>query len=128
MFLQNIVSCGKEKISRENNMQQNATNEALFMQLVMQNQQIAIMSLGKLKHPVTDKIERNLELAKISIDTLDMLKVKTKGNLSEYEEKFLDEVIRELKLNYVEEMNKDQGSKPENEKEGSGKEEKKEEK
>lgn len=109
-------------------MQQNATNEALFMQLVMQNQQIAIMSLGKLKHPVTDKIERNLELAKISIDTLDMLKVKTKGNLSEYEEKFLDEVIRELKLNYVEEMNKGQGSKPENAKEGSGKEEKKEEK
>jgi len=87
-------------------------NELLFMQLVMQNQQIAMMSMGKLKHPVSDKIERNLELAKISIDTLDMLKVKTKGNLSSYEEKFLDEVLRELKLNYVDEVNKDQKDKP----------------
>jgi len=109
-------------------MQQNSTNEILFMQLVMQNQQIAIMSMGKLKHPVTDKIERNLELAKVSIDTLDMLKVKTKGNLSEYEGKFLDEVIRELKLNYIEEVNKDQRGKPENTNEETSKEENKEEK
>ena len=94
----------------------------------MQNQQIAIMSMGKLKHPVTDKIERNLELAKISIDTLDMLKIKTKGNLSEYEVKFLDEVIRELKLNYVDEVNKDQGSKQEEDKEEVNNEEKKDEK
>jgi hypothetical protein len=109
-------------------MPENTTNEVLFMQLVMQNQQIAIMSMGKLKHPVTDKIERNLELAKVSIDTLDMLKVKTKGNLSEYEEKFLEEVIRELKLNYVEEANKDEGNKPEDTKEETSKGENKEEK
>jgi Domain of unknown function (DUF1844) len=128
MFLQNIVSYGKEKILRENDMQQNSTNEILFMQLVMQNQQIAIMSMGKLKHPVTDKIERNLELAKISIDTLDMLKIKTKGNLSEYEEKFLDEVIRELKLNYVDEVNKNQGGETKEEKEEIDNEEKKNEK
>jgi uncharacterized protein YjaG (DUF416 family) len=127
MFLQNIVSYGKEKIQRESDMPENATNEILFMQLVMQNQQIAIMSMGKLKHPVTDRVERNLELAKISIDTLDMLKVKTKGNLSDYEEKFLDEVIRELKLNYVEEANKDQDGKQEK-KEETNNEEKKEEK
>jgi uncharacterized protein YjaG (DUF416 family) len=94
------------------------------MQLVMQNQQIAMMSMGKLKHPVSDKIERNLELAKISIDTLDMLKVKTKGNLSSYEEKFLDEVLRELKLNYVDEVNKDQKDKPQAQ---EGKEEEKKE-
>jgi hypothetical protein len=104
----------------EKKMEQNRTNELLFMQLVMQNQQIAMMSMGKLKHPVSDKIERNLELAKISIDTLDMLKLKTKGNLSSYEEKYLDEVIRELKLNYVDEVNKDQ-------KENKEKEEKKKE-
>ena len=106
-------------------MEHNTTNELLFMQLVMQNQQIAMMSMGKLKHPVSDKIERNLELAKISIDTLDMLKVKTKGNLSSYEERYLDEVIRELKLNYVDEVNKDQ--KESEEKGEEKKEEKKEE-
>ena len=88
-------------------MGQNTTNDLLFMQLIMQNQQLAMMSMGKLKNPMTDKIERNLEYAKFAIDTLDMLKEKTKGNLSDYEERFLTEVIRELKLNYVDEVNKD---------------------
>jgi hypothetical protein len=107
-------------------MEQNTTNELLFMQLVMQNQQIAMMSMGKLKHPVTDKIERNLDLAKVSIDTLDMIKIKTKGNLSTNEERFLDEVIRELKLNYVDEKNKDEKEKKKKPEEK--KEEKKEDK
>jgi hypothetical protein len=89
-------------------MDKNNSNELLFMQLVLQNQQLAMMSMGKLKNPVTDKIDRNLEFAKMSIDTLDMIVVKTKGNLSEYEEKFLTEVIKDLKLNYVDEVNKDQ--------------------
>jgi len=79
----------------------------LFMQLIIQNQQIAMMAMGKIKNPVTDKIERNLEHAKIYIDTLDMLLAKTKGNLSEYEEKFLNETLKDLKLNYVDEMDRD---------------------
>jgi len=79
----------------------------LFMQLVMQNQQIAMMAMGKIKNPVTDKIDRNLEYAKVSIDTLDMLLVKTKGNITEYEEKFLTEALKDLKLNYVDEVERD---------------------
>jgi hypothetical protein len=79
----------------------------LFMQLIIQNQQIAMMAMGKIKNPVTDKIDRNLEHAKIYIDTLDMLLARTKGNLSEYEEKFLTETLKDLKLNYVDEMDKD---------------------
>jgi len=88
-------------------MDKNNSNELLFMQLVLQNQQLAMMSMGKLKNPVTDKIDRNIEFAKMSIDTLDMIAVKTKGNLSEYEDKFLNEVIKDLKLNYVDEVSKD---------------------
>ena len=88
-------------------MEKDSSHGFLFMQLVLQNQQLAMMSMGKLKNPVSDKIERNLEFAKMSIDTLDMLVVKTKGNLSEYEEKFLTEVIKDLKLNYVDEANKE---------------------
>ncbi len=88
-------------------------DQVLFMQLVIQNQQIALMSLGKMKNPLTDKSEINLDYAKVSIDTLDMLLDKTKGNLSEYEEKFLTEVIKELKLTYVEELGKEQNTKEE---------------
>jgi uncharacterized protein YjaG (DUF416 family) len=56
-----------------------------------------------MKSPVTDKIERNLEQAQISIDLLDMLEAKTHGNLTENETKLLKSVIQELKLNFVDE-------------------------
>lgn len=98
----------------------------LFMQLIIQNQQIAMMAMGKIKNPVTDKIDRNLEHAKLYIDTLDMLQAKTKGNLTEYEEKLLTETLKELKLNYVDEVDKDKKSgESEKNKEEAGKEEEK---
>ena len=96
-----------------------ANHNILFMQLIIQNQQIAMMSMGKIKNPVTDRLDRNLEHAKIYIDTLDMLLAKTKGNLSEYEEKFLIETLKDLKLNYVDDVDKDK-KKTETEKEKTG--------
>ena len=86
----------------------------LFMQLVMQNQQMAMISLGKVKNPVSDTLDKNLEYAKLSIDTLDMLVQKTKGNLSEYEEKLLAETVNQLKIIYVEESAKEKKLNKEN--------------
>lgn len=82
----------------------------LFMQLVIQNQQMAMISLGKIKNPVTETTEKNLEYAKLSIDMLEMLVQKTKNNLSEYEEKLLTETVNQLKIIYVEESGKDQNA------------------
>jgi hypothetical protein len=79
------------------------SQELLFMQVVFQNQQLALIGLGKLKNPITDKEEKNIEQAKMAIDILDMLLIKTKGNLSEREDRFLQDVLRDLKLNYVNE-------------------------
>ncbi len=79
----------------------------LFIQLILQNQQMAMISLGKVKNPVSDTLDKNLEYAKLSIDTLDMLVQKTKGNLSEYEEKLLAETVNQLKIFYVEESGKE---------------------
>jgi len=86
----------------------------LFMQIVIQNQQMAMISLGKVKNPVSDALEKNLEYAKLSIDTLDMLVQKTKGNLSEYEEKLLAETVNQLKIIYVEESAKEEKLNKEN--------------
>jgi hypothetical protein len=85
---------------------ESGNKELLFIQLVMQNQQLALMSLGKLENPVTNKVEKNLEFAKMVIDTIDMLKDKTRGNLSEYEEQYINETLRTLKLDYVSEIGK----------------------
>ena len=43
---------------------------ALFLQLVLGLQQSGMMALGKLMNPLTRKIERNLEAARDTIDTL----------------------------------------------------------
>ncbi len=84
----------------------------LFMQLVIQNQQMAMISLGKVKNPVSDTLEKNLEYAKLSIDILEMLLQKTKGNLSEYEKKLLTETVSQLKIIYVEESGEDTNADP----------------
>jgi len=78
--------------------------EALFIQLVLMFQAAAMQQMGKLMNPLTSKIERNLEQAKFSIDILDMVKGKTRGNLSGEEEKLLDHVLYDLRMNYLEEL------------------------
>jgi len=79
-------------------------NQALFINVVMMFHTLAWQQLGKIKNPVTNKVERNLEGARNFIDTLDMLREKTKGNLGHEEERFLNEILKELRLNYVEEL------------------------
>ena len=81
-------------------------NEFLFMQLVMMFQGAAYQQMGKVMNPATQKVERNLEQAKGSIDMLGMLEEKTKGNLSENENRMLEHVLYELRMNYVDELNK----------------------
>ncbi len=78
----------------------------LFITLIQQYQMQAWISLGKIKNPTTDKTERNLEYAKLTIDMLDMLKKKTRGNLSEDETRLIEQTLSNLKLNYVEESGK----------------------
>ena len=84
---------------------------ALFMGLVLMFHAAAMQHMGKTKNPLSDKIERSLDQAQFVVDTLDVLSAKTKGNLSAEESKFLTNVIKELKLNYVEELGKDQEQK-----------------
>ncbi len=89
-------------------MAQSEKETALFIGLVVMYQAAAMQHLGKTKNPITDKVERDLEQAQFVIDTLDALASKTKGNLTDDESRFLTNALRELKLNYVDEITKDQ--------------------
>lgn len=84
-----------------------------FMYLVSSFELAAMQAMGKIKNPITDKIDRELSQAQFSIDVLDMLKEKTKGNLTDYESKFLENTIGQLKLNFIDEQQKE--SKPKEE-------------
>lgn len=99
--------------------------DELFLHLVFMFQTAALQQMGKLVNPVTQKIERNLEQAKYSIDVLEVIQEKTKGNLNEGESKFLDNVLFELRMNYLEEQKKDESiPKQENKSSDSGQEKK----
>lgn len=82
------------------------TEEQLFDQLISSLVHSAWVSLGKIKNPMNDTLEKNLDQASIQIDMLDMLFKRMSGNLSENEEQYLGHIVRELKMNFVEEKNK----------------------
>jgi len=55
-------------------------------------------------NPFTQKIERDMAHAKLSIDMLEMIEERTAGNLTGEEVRFLKHVLTELRLNYVAEL------------------------
>ena len=57
--------------------------------------------LGEMPNPVTNQVEKNLKQAKFLIDTLIILRDKTKGNLTKEEDDLLNGSIYELQLRYV---------------------------
>ncbi len=61
----------------------------------------ASIDLGEVPNPVTNKKEENLVQAKFLIDTLGMLKEKTKGNLTPEEANFQENVLYELRMQYI---------------------------
>jgi hypothetical protein len=83
----------------------------LFAQMVVQQTNMAMIFLGKTPHPQTGKTHQDLDAARLFIDQLEMLEVKTKGNLSKDEEALLKQSLSHLRLAYVEIAN--QKGKPE---------------
>ena len=86
------------------------TEQQLFDQLISSLVHSAWVYLGKIKNPMNDKLEKNVNQASVQIDMLDMLFKRMTGNMSEEEDKYLGHVIRELKMNFVEENNKPEES------------------
>ena len=74
-------------------------------------QSAALQQMGKIQNPLTQKIERDLEQARFSIDMLEMIQNRTKNNLSENEKKFLEHTLFELRMNFMDEMSKDKDKK-----------------
>jgi hypothetical protein len=60
-----------------------------------------LMGMGQVPNPITGKQEKNLDDAKFAIDTLQMLKEKTRGNLTEDEKKQLDSVLYDLRMRFL---------------------------
>ncbi len=79
------------------------TEEQLFDNLISSLVHSVWIALGKIKNPMSDKIERNLFAASMNIDMLDMLYKRMDSNLSDKEDLYLSHILSELKMNYIEE-------------------------
>jgi len=85
----------------QKNAEENVIPEMTFSLFVFSLNSSALLHLGLIEHPETKKTEKNLPLAKQTIDILGMLAEKTKGNLTEDEEKLLQHVLHDLRLIFV---------------------------
>ncbi len=80
-----------------------------LMMLALNLQTGALVQLGKIADPQSGQMRRDLEGARLSIDLLDMLKAKTKGNAHPEVAALLSRAAMDLKLNFMDELKKDRG-------------------
>jgi Domain of unknown function (DUF1844) len=72
-----------------------------FIEFVMMQAQQASLFLGRIPHPQSGQSAVQLEPAKLFIDHLEMIREKTRGNLSAQEAEILNSVLSDLQMAYV---------------------------
>jgi hypothetical protein len=75
--------------------------EVNFNSLIFSLSSSALLHFGEIADPHTGEKKKDIALAKHSIDMIAMLREKSKGNLTEEEEKFLDSILTDLRWRYV---------------------------
>jgi len=96
----------KKSDTRASNRQGTLPPEINFASFVLSLSSSALYHFGEIPDPVTNKKERNLILAKQTIDILGILKDKTAGNLTEDEDALLSNLLYDLRMRYVRENEK----------------------
>lgn len=72
-----------------------------FSSFVVSLASSAMVNLGEIPDPVTNKAAESLPIARQTIDLLGILEEKTKGNLDEEEARLLESVLYDLRLRFV---------------------------
>ncbi|GAB4171147.1 MAG: hypothetical protein Fur0032_10270 [Terrimicrobiaceae bacterium] len=90
--------------------QQSGEMTQRFISFVMMHAQQAGLFLGQIPHPQTGRTETNLEAARIFIDQLEMIREKTRGNLTKEEEDILTGILSDLQLAFVRASSAPQGA------------------
>lgn len=75
---------------------------AAFAQMVMQQTNMTLMLLGKIPNPSTNETMRDVPAAQYFIEQLEMIEVKTQGNLSAQEAALLKQSLLSLRMAFVE--------------------------
>jgi hypothetical protein len=78
--------------------------EVTFSTFVYSLSTSALVHLGEIPEPISEKMDKNLALAKQTIDILGIIQEKTKGNLTLEEENLLNSFLYDLRMRYVKAM------------------------
>jgi hypothetical protein len=62
----------------------------------------ALMCLGEIPNPLTDKTETDLDAVREFIEILGMLQEKTRGNVDAAEARLFEKVLYDLRMRFVE--------------------------
>ena len=92
----------KERLSKEVGAGHAEPPPASFAMVVSSFVAQALISMGDMQNPIDGQRHVDLESAKFSIDILQVLSEKTKGNLTDEEKKMLDGALYDLRMRYVE--------------------------
>jgi hypothetical protein len=82
--------------------------EASFRLFITSLAMQAWIALGAIPNPMTDKTEEDLAQGKFLIDSLEMIELKTKGNLDKEEAEMLEHLLYELRMAYVDKTAKEE--------------------
>lgn len=78
--------------------------EITFSSLIFSLSSTAFMQMGALPDPNTGKTEKDLPMAKQTIDLLGVLREKTRNNLDSEEENLFDHLLYDLRMAYIKEV------------------------
>jgi hypothetical protein len=91
----------EEPPGEEGSAQEGPLPEIDFTHFMFSLSTSALIQLGEIEDPFTQKLVKNLPLAKQTIDLIGLLKEKTKGNLTPDEEKVMQYLLYDLRMRYV---------------------------
>ncbi len=77
-----------------------------FTTFILSLSTAAYMGLGVVPVEENSSLKVDLDMAKMNIDFLELIRQKTKGNLTEQEVQLLDQLLFELRLKFIEKQKK----------------------
>jgi len=77
-------------------------DQLTFSTFVLSLSTSVLVNLGELPDPLKNEKDINLPIAKQTIGLIEMLMEKTKGNLTEDEDRLIDSMLYDLRMKYVE--------------------------
>ncbi len=72
-----------------------------FTTFVLSLSTSALVNLGELPDPISNRKEVNLPSANQTINIIEMLREKTRGNLTEAEDRLIEDLLYDLHMKYI---------------------------